>query len=55
MKKILTEAYVTHTGQKYKTLEELMDRDKWLSADEAKDLGLVDHVVKSRDDVKPKS
>lgn len=55
LKKILTEAYVTHTGQKYKTLEELMDRDKWLSADEAKDLGLVDHVVKSRDDVKPKS
>lgn len=54
LKKILTEAYVTHTGQKYKTLEELMDRDKWLSADEAKDLGLVDHVVKSRDDVRPK-
>lgn len=55
LKKILTEAYVTHTGQKYKLLEELMDRDKWLSADEAKDLGLVDHVVKSRDDVKPKT
>ncbi len=54
LKKILTDAYVTHTGQKYKTLEELMDRDKWLSADEAKNLGLVDHVVKSRDDIKPK-
>ena len=53
LKKILTEAYVTHTGQKYKVLEELMDRDKWLSANEAKDLGLVDHVVTSRDDVRP--
>lgn len=52
LKKILTEAYVKHTGQKYKLLEELMDRDKWLSATEAKDLGLVDHVVQSRDDVR---
>lgn len=51
LKKILTETYVKHTGQKYKTLEDLMDRDKWLSADESKALGLVDHVVTSRNDV----
>lgn len=51
LKKILTETYVKHTGQKYKTLEDLMDRDKWLSADESKTLGLVDHVVSSRNDV----
>ena len=53
LKRILTEAYVKHTGQKYKLLEEMMDRDRWLSAEEAKDIGLVDHVVTSRDDVKP--
>ncbi len=51
LKKILTEAYVKHTGQKYKTLEDLMDRDKWLSAEESKGLGLVDHVVASRNDI----
>lgn len=51
LKKILTETYVKHTGQKYKTLEDLMDRDKWLSAEESKALGLVDHVVASRNDV----
>ena len=51
LKKILTETYVKHTGQKYKTLEDLMDRDKWLSAEESKALGLVDHVVASRNDI----
>lgn len=51
LKRILTETYVKHTGQKYKTLEDLMDRDKWLSAEESKALGLVDHVVASRNDV----
>lgn len=54
LKRVLTEAYVLHTGQKYKTMEDLMDRDKWLSAEESKSLGLVDHVVRSRDDIKPK-
>ena len=53
LKKILTETYVKHTGQKYKTLEDLMDRDTWLSAEETKNLGLVDHIVSSRDDVVP--
>lgn len=51
LKKILTETYVKHTGQKYKTLEDLMDRDKWLSAEESKALGLVDHVVASRNEI----
>ncbi len=54
LKKILTEAYVKHTGQKYKVLEEMMDRDRWLSAEEAKGIGLVDHVVATRNDI-PKS
>lgn len=53
LKKILTETYVKHTGQKYKTLEDLMDRDTWLSAEETKALGLIDHIVSSREDVIP--
>jgi ATP-dependent Clp protease, protease subunit len=53
LKKHLTELYMKHTGQKYKILEDAMDRDTWLSADEAKNMGLVDHVVTSRNDVAP--
>ncbi len=53
LKKHLTELYVKHTGQKYKVLEDAMDRDTWLSAEEAKAMGLVDHVVSSRNDVVP--
>lgn len=48
LKKHLTETYVKHTGQKYSVLEDAMDRDKWLSAEEAKAFGLVDHVVTER-------
>jgi ATP-dependent Clp protease protease subunit len=48
LKRHLTECYVKHTGQKYEVLEELMDRDSWLSAEEAKNLGLIDHVVVER-------
>lgn len=48
LKKHLTETYVKHTGQKFEVLEELMDRDSWLSAEESKKLGLVDHVVAER-------
>jgi ATP-dependent Clp protease protease subunit len=44
-KKQLTEIYVNHTGQEYQKLHELMERDTYLSADEAIALGLVDKIV----------
>jgi ATP-dependent Clp protease protease subunit len=44
----LNEIYVTHTGQDIKTVEEAMERDKFLSPQEAKDFGLVDEVVDAR-------
>jgi ATP-dependent Clp protease protease subunit len=44
-KKQLTEIYVNHTGQEYQKLFDLMERDKYLSAQEAIDLGLVDKIV----------
>lgn len=53
LKKNLIETYVKHTGQKYKVLEDAMDRDRWLSADESKAFGLIDHVVATRNDVVP--
>lgn len=48
LKKNLIEIYVKHTGQKFSVLEDAMDRDRWLSAEESKAFGLVDHVVTER-------
>ena len=44
----LNEAYVKHCGQKLKTVEDAMERDNFMSADEAKAWGLIDHVVESK-------
>ncbi|MBL6935122.1 MAG: ATP-dependent Clp endopeptidase proteolytic subunit ClpP [Alphaproteobacteria bacterium] len=44
----LNQIYVTHTGQTLKAIEEAMDRDKFLSAEEAKKFGIVDEVVDKR-------
>lgn len=48
LRKRLNETYVKHTGQKLKVVEEAMERDNFMSAQEAKDWGLVDHVVESK-------
>jgi len=50
MKKRLNEIYVKHTGQKYAMVEKTLDRDHFMTADEAKKFGLVDHVYSQRDD-----
>jgi ATP-dependent Clp protease protease subunit len=47
-KRRLTEIYQTHTGKDFATLDANMDRDYYLSAEEAQSFGLVDHVVKFR-------
>lgn len=47
----LNSLYVKHTGQKLSAIEKAMDRDTFMSADEAKAFGLVDHVVSSREDM----
>lgn len=44
----LNEIYVKHTGQPLKVIEDAMERDKFLTPDEAKAFGLVDSVVSSR-------
>jgi len=41
----LNNLYVGHTGQKLAVIEKAMERDNFMSAEEAKDFGLVDHVV----------
>ena len=52
IKKRLNDIYVHHTGRDYETIEKTLDRDHFMSAEEAKAFGLVDHVAdKRREDV----
>jgi ATP-dependent Clp protease protease subunit len=48
MREMLNGIYVRHTGQPLDEIEKAMDRDKFMSAEEAKDFGLVDEVVEAR-------
>lgn len=43
----LNNMYVKHTGQKLDVIEKAMERDNFMSAEEAKKFGLLDHVVAS--------
>lgn len=47
-KEKLTKIYQTHTGQGYDKLYSAMERDNFMSAIEAKEYGLVDHIVEPR-------
>ncbi len=47
-KRRLTEIYANHTGRDFAFLSHSMDRDYFLSAEESKEFGLVDDVVKIR-------
>ena len=48
MKRRLNEVYVKHCGQDYDTVEKTLDRDHFMTADEARDWGIVDKVVTNR-------
>ena len=48
MKRRLNEAYVKHTGQDYETIERTLDRDHFMTADQAKEFGLIDNVIDKR-------
>jgi len=45
MKKALNDIYRKHTGQTLERLQEDTDRDRFMSPEEAKEYGLIDHVV----------
>jgi ATP-dependent Clp protease protease subunit len=48
MKDRLNRIYAKHTGQDVKIVEEALDRDTYLTADEARRFGIVDAVVETR-------
>ncbi|MBR1802224.1 ATP-dependent Clp protease proteolytic subunit [Candidatus Saccharibacteria bacterium] len=45
LKKRLAEIFAKNTGKDLKTVEKDMDRDNWMSAEEAKEYGIVDEIV----------
>jgi ATP-dependent Clp protease, protease subunit len=48
-KRKLNEIYAKHTGQPVEEVERVLDRDHFMTADEAKAWGLIDHVYASRE------
>ena len=48
LRKRLNEIYVRHTGQTLESIEGKLERDSYMSAEEARDYGLVDQVVENR-------
>ncbi len=51
MKKTLNEILVLHTGKNMKQIQKDTDRDYFMSGDEAKRYGIIDHVITNRDDL----
>ena len=48
MKRRLNEVYVRHTGQDYETIETTLDRDYFMTAEEAQSFGIIDQVIEKR-------
>ena len=48
LKRRLNEIYVHHTGKDYKTVEDALERDNFLTADAAMSFGIIDKVLDKR-------
>ena len=52
MKRMMAERIAQHTGQPIERIEADSDRDRWFTADEAKDYGIVDQVIAKASEVR---
>ena len=50
MKRRLNEVYAKHTKKNYELIEKTLDRDYFMTAEQAKEFGLIDKVIKDRDE-----
>ncbi len=48
LRKRLNDIYVKHTGQPIEIIEQRVERDTYMSAEDARDFGLIDQVVERR-------
>jgi ATP-dependent Clp protease, protease subunit len=53
LKKRLNEIYMKHTGQLLQKIEDVLERDYFMTAEMAKDFGLVDKVIDKRPEIPP--
>jgi len=51
LKRRLNEIYAKHTGQTVEAIEKMLDRDTYLTGEEAKTFGLIDQVMERRPDM----
>jgi len=49
LKRRLNEIYVKHTGQDYESIHNAMERDRFMSVEQALEFGLIDKVITSRE------
>ena len=54
MKRRLNEVYMRHTGQPYETIEKTLDRDYFMTAEDAREFGIVDEVITKREPIDEK-
>ena len=47
-KRLMAERISHHTGQSVEQIEEDSDRDRWFTAEQARDYGIIDHVIVKR-------
>ena len=48
IKRLMAERIAEHTGQTVEQIQEDSERDRWFTAEQAKDYGIVDHVISRR-------
>jgi ATP-dependent Clp protease, protease subunit len=49
LKRRLNDIYVKHTGNDYDRIEAALERDNFMSSEEAKEFGLIDKVITTRE------
>lgn len=52
LRKRLNAIYAQNTGQKISVIEKAMDRDNFMTPEEALNFGLIDHIITNRDEIK---
>jgi ATP-dependent Clp protease protease subunit len=52
VKHLLAQRIAEHTGQTQEQVEADSDRDRWFTAEEAKDYGIIDHVIVRRGEMR---
>ncbi|QFG35429.1 ATP-dependent Clp protease proteolytic subunit ClpP [Paracoccus pantotrophus] len=53
LKRRLNEIYVKHTGRTLQEVEEALERDRFMSPEEAKEWGLIDEILTARGKAEP--